>query len=83
LSGTSFNGPVELGQLLADMPETAACLATHMYRYGTGHVETAPERSTVLQDLISGFEAGGYDLRNLMLEIVSSDGFRFVAPPAP
>lgn len=83
LSGTAFNGPVELGRLLAETPDTANCLAKHMYRYGTGHVETSAERETVLQDLSSRFAASEYDLRNLMLEIVSTDGFRFVAPPAP
>lgn len=83
LSGTGFNGPVELGRLLAETPSTATCLAKHMYRYGTGHVETTAERETVLKDLSSLFEASGYDLRNLMLEIVSTDGFRLVAPPAP
>lgn len=81
LSGVPFNGPVQLGRLLADMPETAACLATHMYRYATGHVENSAERDTVLADLITLFQANGYDLRDLMLEIVSTDGFRFVAPP--
>jgi hypothetical protein len=74
---------VELGNLLVDMPETAACLATHMYRYGTGHVESSAESNTVLRDLTSSFEASGYDLRALMLDIVSTDGFRFVAPAAP
>jgi Protein of unknown function (DUF1592)/Protein of unknown function (DUF1588)/Protein of unknown function (DUF1595)/Protein of unknown function (DUF1585) len=83
LNNTAFNGPVELGQLLADMPETAACLATHMYRYGTGHMETSAERSTVLADLLAHFESNGHDLRDLMLEIASTDGFRLVAPPAP
>jgi len=79
---TKFNGPVELGQVLAAQPGVADCLVQNMYRYGTGHVETTTEQP-VLDDLKSTFRTGGYHLRDLMRDIVSSDGFRFVAPPAP
>ena len=54
----------------------------NMYRYGTGHVETATEQP-VLDALKSTFRTGGYHVRDLMRDIVSSDGFRFVAAPAP
>jgi hypothetical protein len=80
LNGTPFTGPVELGGLLATMPQAASCMATHMYRYGTGHVETVGERDTVLANVIDAFEASGYDMRELMLNIVTTDGFRLVAP---
>jgi Protein of unknown function (DUF1592)/Protein of unknown function (DUF1588)/Protein of unknown function (DUF1585)/Protein of unknown function (DUF1595)/Protein of unknown function (DUF1587) len=82
LDGTAFNGPVELGQTLAARPEVADCLVRNMYRYGTGHVETATEQP-VLDTLKSSFRTGGYHVRDLMRAIVASDGFRFVAPPAP
>ena len=82
LDGTSFSGPVELGQTLAAQPAAADCLVRNMYRYGTGHVETATEQP-VLDALKSTFRTGGYHVRDLMRDIVSSDGFRFVAAPAP
>ena len=82
LDGTKFNGPVELGQAVAARPEVADCLVRNMYRYGTGHVETASERP-VLDALKSTFRSGGYHARDLMRDIVASDGFRLVAPPAP
>ena len=82
LDGTSFSGPVELGQTLAGQPAVADCLVRNMYRYGTGHVETATEQP-VLDALKSTFRTGGYHVRDLMRDIVSSDGFRFVAAPAP
>jgi hypothetical protein len=82
LDGTSFNGPVELGQKLAAHPAVADCLVRNMYRYGTGHVETTTEQP-VLDTLKAGFRTGGYHLRDLMRDIVSSDGFRLVAAPAP
>jgi hypothetical protein len=82
LDGSKFSGPVELGQALAARPEVADCLVRNMYRYGTGHVETASERP-VLDALKSTFRSGGHRVRDLMRDIVASDGFRFVAPPAP
>jgi hypothetical protein len=82
LDGTSFSGPVALGQTLAAQPAVADCLVRNMYRYGTGHVETTTEQP-VLDALKSNFRTGGYHVRDLMRDIVSSDGFRFVAAPAP
>ena len=82
LSGTKFSGPVELGQVLAAQPESADCLVQNLYRYGTGHVEAATEKP-VLDGLKQTFRSGGYHVRDLMRDIVSSDGFRFVAAPAP
>jgi hypothetical protein len=80
LDGMAFTGPIELGRALAAKQEAADCLVQHMYRYGTGHVE-APTEKPVIDSLKSSFRAGGYHLRDLMRDIVASDGFRFVAPP--
>jgi hypothetical protein len=82
LDDVPFTGPVELGQLLAEKPETAACLVRSIYRYGTGHVEVASE-APVVGDLTTRFQASSYNLKQLMLDLVTSDGFRYVAPPEP
>lgn len=80
LDGAEFSGGVELGQLIAAKPETAKCMVRNLYRYGTGHVESTHE-SSVLAALNENFTASGFNLRDLMLQIVTSDGFRYVAPP--
>jgi hypothetical protein len=80
LDGTDFNGGVELGRLIAEKPETAKCMVRNLYRYGTGHVESSKE-SLVLSGLSENFVANDFNLRDLMLEIVTSEGFRYVAPP--
>jgi hypothetical protein len=82
LDETPFNGPVELGQLLASSPKVAPCMVRSIYRYGTGHVETPTELGLV-NDLTASFAASGYKMRQLMVDLVTSDGFRYVAPPAP
>lgn len=78
--GTPFNGPLELGKLLAQSPTTAECLVRNLYRYATGHAETAGEEPLIV-DLTARFAAGGHDFQNLMVDLVTSDGFRFVAAP--
>jgi hypothetical protein len=82
LDDVPFTGPVELGRLLAERPQTAACLVRNVYRYGTGHVEVASE-ARVVSDLTARFQANSYNLKQLMLDLVTSDGFRYVAPPEP
>lgn len=82
LDGTAFSGPIELGRVLAARAEVADCLVRNMYRYASGHVETRTEQP-VLEALRASFRAGGYRVRDLMRDIVASDGFRFVAPASP
>ncbi len=76
--GTAFNGPVELGKLLAASPKVSDCLVRNLYRYATGHAELAGEEP-VIADLSRRFAANGHDFQGLMLDLVSSDGFRAVA----
>jgi Protein of unknown function (DUF1592)/Protein of unknown function (DUF1588)/Protein of unknown function (DUF1595)/Protein of unknown function (DUF1585)/Protein of unknown function (DUF1587) len=82
LDGAPFSGPIELGTQLAGRPEIGTCMMRNLYRYATGHEETAGE-AIVLDELKQQFEAGGYRLRDMMLRIVTSDGFRYVAAPTP
>ncbi len=76
--GTPFNGPVELGKLLATSPKVSECLVRNLYRYATGHAEL-PSEEAVIVSLSDRFAAGGHDFQGLMLDLVSSDGFRAVA----
>ena len=79
LDGTAFNGPVELGKLLSQSDKAAACLVRNLYRYATGVTEATGQEPSILQ-LATEFEADGRNLRQLMLDLVSSDGFRLVLP---
>jgi hypothetical protein len=79
LDGVTFNGPVELGQLLSQSDDVAKCLVRNLYRYATGVLE-AKEQEPAIGQLTGRFEAEGKDMRKLMVELVASDGFRLVAP---
>jgi Protein of unknown function (DUF1592)/Protein of unknown function (DUF1588)/Protein of unknown function (DUF1595)/Protein of unknown function (DUF1585)/Protein of unknown function (DUF1587) len=82
LDGQDFDGAVELSQLLRDDPRAAACVARQVYRYATAHVELDGEASQI-DALVSAFESSGHDFRQLVAQVVQSDGFRFAAKEAP
>jgi hypothetical protein len=82
LDGTVFHGGRELGALLAADPRVMSCLVTQLYRYASARIET-PEERIVLSQIDKGFADGGYKLKQLIVELVGSDGFRYLKTEAP
>ena len=80
--GATFNGPVELGQLLASSEAAAGCLVKNLYRYATGHREVETEQP-LIATLAERFAGSGHDMHELMLDVVTSNGFRYVQPASP
>lgn len=81
VDGAAFTGARQLGQVLARDPRVMACLVKQIYRYGSARLETAGEAAT-LAELGRAFAARAFRLRPLLLELVSSDGFRFTVEGA-
>lgn len=69
----------ELGFALASNATVAQCLVRKYYTYAVGHEERAVDGS-VLNALAADFQASGYKLRDLVLDVVTSDAFSSVAP---
>ncbi len=80
LDGVAFKGPRELGAALAADERTATCLTRQLYRFASGHVETEGE-APVISDLAGKFRTSKQPLRNLFLDVATSDGFRFGSLP--
>jgi hypothetical protein len=78
LDGAPFAGARSLSELLAENPRVADCLARMAYRYASGHLETRGE-TRVLKQLAEVFRANGFKLSELVVALVSSDGFRYAA----
>lgn len=74
-----FDGPAQLGQALAQLPDTAACLTRNLYRYSVGR-SLGDGEAKVLADLTTAFNMNQRHIGDLMVQIVTSDGFRYVAP---
>ncbi len=75
LDGVAFSDAADLGRAIAEHPNVSACLTRSMYRYATGHVETAREEIEIL-DLTESLQTEGHRVRALLGHVVMSRGFR-------
>jgi hypothetical protein len=79
-SGT-FDGVIELSAQLAESDTVRGCVARQWMRYATGRIETAEDRCTV-ERLQERFAESGYDMRELLVAVVSADSFTHRRIPA-
>ena len=76
VDGRKFDGPADLGKVIASMPAATTCVANRMLGYALGR---APTRDQV-NGLEKSFAAGGYRIPQLMKLIATSESFVRVSP---
>ncbi|HWU91385.1 MAG TPA: DUF1592 domain-containing protein [Kofleriaceae bacterium] len=76
----TFRGLAGLTALVRERPELHRCWVRSLYRHATGHLEAEADEAALL-DVDQRFEAARYRLKDLLVEIVASDAFRFVDNP--
>ncbi len=74
-SGT-FTGAVELAKKLSTSPEVRACVQKQWFRFSLGRFE-GPEDACTLKSLSDDFAASDFDVKKLLLSLVTSDAFRY------
>lgn len=79
LDGVDFSDPVGIANAIVEHPDFAPCFARHVYRYAGGQVEGRGERQLV-EALGESFVAKGHRVRELLLDVALSPGFRRAAP---
>ena len=72
-----FDGAVELAGLLATAVEVKQCVAQQWFNYALGRLP-APQDSCSTDLMYQQFEASEFDIRVLMMSVVTSDSFRHV-----
>ncbi|HEY5376392.1 MAG TPA: DUF1588 domain-containing protein, partial [Polyangiaceae bacterium] len=73
------NGPVELVKKLAALPETQACFAQRFAEFGLGKaLASDPAGPCLQQDIARRFEAAGYNVRQLLLDLTQTDAFLYL-----
>jgi hypothetical protein len=72
-----FDGLAGLNQLVVSQPDLHRCWVRSLYRHATGHYEAEADEDALL-DVDTKFEDSNYRLKQLLVEIVTSDAFRFV-----
>jgi hypothetical protein len=75
-----FEGLDGLADLVGGAAEAHRCWARSLYRHATAHVEGAYEK-VVIDELAETFAGGGYRVRELLVELAASQGFRYAARP--
>ncbi len=74
LDGSTFTTPGELGAALAKNTEVRACLTKQWFRFGFGHAESEADTSS-LQTAYTAFEGAQFDLRELLVALVTTKSF--------
>jgi hypothetical protein len=69
-----FNNAIELVKALARAPETADCMTRQWLRYGLRRREVDGEKPSYAA-LRAGFQASGFDMRELMVALVRTKAF--------
>ena len=76
VAGT-FNGAVELSSKLAQSAQVKECLTKQWFRFATGRMESNDDACT-LQRLQESFKASDGNVRQLIVDLVTSDAFTYV-----
>jgi hypothetical protein len=71
-----FSGGVALAQQLATSPEVRECVQKQWFRFSLGRYE-AGEDACSMQALTQAFAASDYQVKTLLLALVTSDAFRY------
>jgi len=75
----SFTGPTDMISQLAASDQARECFALQQMRYAFGRVEAAGDACSA-QQAYGLFKAGSFNLKQLLVAIVSSDSFRHRTP---
>ena len=73
-SMTRFNGPIELGTIVAGSVNAQACMARQLFRYARGG-ENGDKDACAIKRLQGLFAGGGLNLKQLLLEVVRQKSF--------
>jgi len=77
LDGVAFKDEVSLATVLRNHPQAAPCFVSKLYEQAQGRT-TLPVDTSVLDGLTTKFNTNGHRADQLLLDIVSSDAYRFV-----
>jgi hypothetical protein len=73
-TSTAFDGPQQLGALLAASPNAQACLPRQLFRYVRGG-ESGGADACAIKKLQEGFNQGGQNIQQLLIDTVKQKSF--------
>jgi hypothetical protein len=72
--GSTFTTPSQLAAALGQNTEVRACLTRQWFRFGFGHAESEADTHS-LQTAFTAFEGAQFDLRELLVALVTTRSF--------
>jgi hypothetical protein len=77
--GQPVAGAKDLGKLLSESDELGKCLTRQFYRHGLGQQLGPTDRARTLPALTQEFASSDYRIQELVVALVRSDSFRYIA----
>jgi hypothetical protein len=78
--GATFDGAEELAAWIVEDPRVPGCLARQAFSYAAGRAPTTAD-APLVDDIAEALVDGEFSPRELLLGVVKSPAFRYLAPP--
>lgn len=79
VDGHPVKDALELGELVAQLPDVGACVARRFYEHAGGHLAGEGDEGS-LELLVDDFVDADYDFKELVVALVTNDGYRYASP---
>lgn len=81
VEGQDLAGPDDMAALVASLPDVGACIARRFYEHAGAHLAGSSDEAAV-ETLVDDFVARDYSFKQLVLALVTNDGYRLASPPS-
>ncbi|MDI1450086.1 DUF1592 domain-containing protein [Polyangium sp. 6x1] len=81
VDGHAVAGPIDMAELVASLPEVGACIARRFYEHAGAHLAGKGDKNSV-EELVTDFVASDYRFKDLVLALVTNDGYRYASKPS-
>ncbi|MBK9262143.1 MAG: DUF1592 domain-containing protein [Polyangiaceae bacterium] len=76
---THLDGAHDMAALVASLPNVGACIARRFYEHAGAHLAGSTDEAAV-ESLVDDFVAGDYSFKQLVLALVTNEGYRLASP---
>lgn len=80
VDGHDLKNAAEMASLVASLPNVGACIARRFYEHAGAHLAGSSDEAAV-ETLVDDFVAKDYSFKQLVLALVTNDGYRLASPP--
>jgi hypothetical protein len=77
IAGITFDGAVEMAQIIADDPRFPRCVVERLWIYANGRGPEAADAQAAITTLDGQFAEAGYRLHDLVIDVILHPSFRY------